>query len=107
MIQAGRLRKRITLQTATESRGSDGAAILTWVDTKTIYAEVIPYSASESEEGEKVYHDVTHLITIRYYSALTTSKQRFKWGTRILNITSIVNVKEMGVFMEVGCIEEK
>ncbi len=84
-MRAGKLNQRITLQTNTPTRGSDGASLDSWADTVTVWAEKSHQSSREFFAAHKVNSETTDLFIIRYRSSITT-KNRVKYGARFYNI---------------------
>lgn len=103
-MQAGQLRHRVTLQSASQSTDSYGQVTLTWSDTATVWASVQPLQGREAERAKQIHKDVTHNVTIRYRSGVSTA-QRFKLGSRYLNILSVLNTDERNVELVCLCME--
>ena len=104
MIQIGKMKKRVGIQTKQTVRDAAGGAIHTWITDDTVWAHISPASGRELYAGEQVQAEVTHKITIRYYSALTTGK-RFLYGSRIFDINFIKNIEELDRYQECLCKE--
>lgn len=104
MIQAGKLRHRITLQTATETN-VDGNPVKSWSSVGTFWAFVQPISGSESTTSSKqVQADTTHNVTMRCVAAIN-SGDRFLFGSRVLQIVSVVNEDELNSVLKIICKE--
>lgn len=104
LAKPGRMRKRIEVQTATETIDSHGGGVPSWSTTTTRWAEVRPLSAREVLQARQANLMVTHEIRIRSYADLS-SHQRFKLGSRVFNIGSILNSEERGVVNVCLCTE--
>ena len=89
-MQAGALRHRVELQTATEGRSSSGAVTRTWATTATVYAEIRDLAGREYFDAATVQSEVTTKIRIRYRSGLTPG-MRVVWGSHIYDIESVVD----------------
>ena len=100
----GRRQKRVGIQTKQTVRTDMGSFSHTWVTDKTVWAHIAPASGKELYAGEQVQAEVTHKITIRFYSGLTT-KNRLLYGTRIFDINFIKNIDERDCYMEMLCKE--
>jgi SPP1 family predicted phage head-tail adaptor len=85
MRRAGLINQRITIQTNTPTRGTDGASLDSWADTATVWAQKVNQGSREFEAAHKVNSETTDLFIIRYRSGITT-KNRVKYGTRLYNI---------------------
>ena len=89
MIDPGKLRERVTVQQASETRNSLGETVLSWADLTTTWASVEGVSAREALALGQQELVITHKVRMRYLSLLT-SKMRFRWRSRILNIVSLL-----------------
>lgn len=92
MIDPGKLRERVTVQQATQTRNSLGEAVLSWADWQTVWASVEGVSAREALEAGKQEVTITHRVRMRYLTGLTQN-MRLSWRDRTLNI---VNLLEYG-----------
>ena len=93
-MQAGAMRHRVVVQSASESRAADGGVTLTWSDVSTRWAQIEPASGKEFFVNQQVAAEVTHKITLRNYDTLTT-QHRLKFGTRYFNILSVLRPDEI------------
>lgn len=89
MIDPGRLRERVTVQQATESRNSLGETVLSWADLTTVWGSVEGVSAREALAMGQQDITVTHRVRMRYLSPLT-QKMRLRWRSRTLEIVSLL-----------------
>ena len=103
-IRAGELRKRVEVQIPFETKDSFGAVTSAWATDSKRWAEVIPATAKEADIADQVTGRVTHKITMRHYPGLSP-RHRIKFGTRLFNISGIVNVDEVGVMTIVDAVE--
>jgi SPP1 family predicted phage head-tail adaptor len=103
-MNSGSLRKRVTLQAETPSTDSAGGYALVWTDVMTVWAEIIPAS------GQKIFTDghleghVTHRVTMRYQSGITTD-MRLTCNGRVFNIRSVLNSGESNRWLELLVVE--
>ncbi len=91
---AGRYRHRLEVQSLGETRADDGGIIRGWTTDTTRWAEIKPLQGRELFEQQQVDSRLTHRIEMRYVAGLT-SDQRLVEGSRIFNIHSVTNVKEI------------
>ena len=89
MIDPGRLRERVTVQQASESRNAMGETVLSWADLTTVWASVEGVSAREALALGQQEVVITHKVRLRYLSLLT-ARMRFRWRNRVLNIISLL-----------------
>ena len=75
-MQAGLLRKRITLQQRNPSvEPVYGQQLLTWLDMATLWADIEAISGSQLARSQSIYTETTHHITVRFQSLLANVKQ--------------------------------
>jgi SPP1 family predicted phage head-tail adaptor len=95
MLAAGRLRERITIRRATETRNNRGGYTTSWADFVTIAAEVIGLDGRESLMDQVLQGISTYRVTIRWRADLLDSDQMRSTGScfggRDVNIRSIVD----------------
>ena len=92
-MEAGKLRHRVELQTATEGRSTSGAVTRTWsppASTVTVHAEIRDLAGREYFDAATVQSEVTTKIRIRYRSGIIP-KMRAVWGSHIYDIESVVD----------------
>lgn len=104
-LQAGKLRRRLEIQSATDSVDGLGGNERLWKTDNTRWGSVRQLTA-----GERVAHDQQEAksvvqITLRHYEGLTTAN-RIKWGSRIFNIRSVNQEWEMDHVTSVIAVEE-
>ena len=103
-MQAGLLRKRLTLQQRSKSQDSYGQPLLTWSDVATVWGEIVPLSGSESVSADSLQASTSHQITIRYRSGVNTAL-RIKYGVRLFDIQNVLNQDERNKTLTLLCIE--
>lgn len=89
MIDAGRLRERVTVQQASATRNSLGESVLSWADWQTVWASVEGVSAREALAAGQQDVTLTHKVQLRYLPGLTQN-MRFAWRNRTLEIVSLL-----------------
>jgi SPP1 family predicted phage head-tail adaptor len=105
-VRIGRLRHRIAIERVTETRDTDGSVIETWSTYATVQASIDPISGREYFAAQSVQADVTHRIVIRYLSGIVP-KMRVKYGSRIFDILSVINVSERNGELQLMCRESQ
>ncbi len=97
-MQAGQLRKRITLQQRSSAVDSFGQQSTTWVDVFTAWASIEALSARELLAAQALQNEVSHRITLRYRAELASpvavSAYRAVYGGRVFSITGAINLDE-------------
>ena len=103
-MNAGGMRNRVQLQSKTVTRDTFGAETITWTEEAVLWAKVEPITAREYFSSMQMQSQVTHKITIRYYAGLRTD-WRVKWGSRLFDIQSALNLEERNREMTLLCTE--
>ncbi len=103
-MQAGKLRHRVAIQTFTETQDTYGEPIRTWSTALTVHASIKPLRGQELLAAQEIAAETTHESRMRYNSTLT-SLARLKFGSRIFDITGVVNWLERNVLLIVSCKE--
>ncbi len=102
---AGGRRHRVTLQERATGVDADGLPNGDWGAVASVWAEVSPLRDRELFNAQQVQPRTTHKITLDYRPGVTHA-MRFLFGTRILNIGSIINPMEANRTLEI-LAEEK
>jgi SPP1 family predicted phage head-tail adaptor len=89
MIDPGKLRERVTVQQAAETRNSLGESVQSWSTFATVWASVEGVSAREALAAGQQDTTITHKVRLRYLPGLT-QQMRFAWRSRTLNIVSLL-----------------
>jgi SPP1 family predicted phage head-tail adaptor len=103
-MQAGKLRHRVTIQQATETRNTLGEAIKTWSTVATVYASVEPIRGREFFAAEQVQSEISHRVRMRYRSGLAP-RMRLLYGSRMLQIEAVIDVEERHRETQLMCRE--
>jgi SPP1 family predicted phage head-tail adaptor len=89
MIDAGKLRERVTVQQASESRNALGETVLSWATFAERSASVEGVSSRELLQYGQQQIEVSHRVRMRWLSGLTQS-MRIVWRGRTLEIVSLL-----------------
>jgi len=89
MIDAGKLRERVTVQVASGTTNTLGETVLAWSDSSAVWASVEGVSAREALMAGQQETTVTHKVRLRYLPGLT-QQMRFSWRSRTLEIVSLL-----------------
>ncbi len=74
--RAGRLRKRLDIQSFSVTQSTFGEDVEAWSTDDTVHADVVPAGGGEGYSNDQVTPDVTHKVRIRYRAG-TTPERRF------------------------------
>jgi SPP1 family predicted phage head-tail adaptor len=89
MIDAGKLRERVTVQIASGATNTLGETVLSWSNSTAVWASVEGVTARESLGLGQQEISVTHRVKMRYLPGLTQN-MRFAWRNRTLEIVSLL-----------------
>jgi SPP1 family predicted phage head-tail adaptor len=89
MIDAGKLRDRITVQVASGSTNALGETVLAWSNSSAVWASVEGVSAREALAAGQQEVSITHKVRLRFLPGLT-QQMRFSWRSRTLEIVSLL-----------------
>ena len=105
MSAIGKLRHRLTLETASDTPDGAGGVERAWTSLGEIWAAVEPVSASDAVVADKRVGSLTHRIVVRHREL--TLDHRFKLGLRIFSIRALRDREEDGRFLECLVAEER
>ena len=89
MIDAGKLRERVTVQIASGSTNTLGETVLAWTNSTSVWASVEGVSAREALTAGQQETSISHRVRLRYLPGLT-QQMRFAWRGRTLEIVSLL-----------------
>lgn len=101
---AGEMRHRITIQQRSLASDGIGGSTETWSTLATVWSKIEPMSAGQVAWASSLEHRVTHKITIRYRSDLT-SDMRIQYGGRIFHVKGYRNLEERNLWTEINAEE--
>ena len=87
-LPVGELRARLILEGPVETPDRAGGVARSWSMIATLWGDVTTLSAQQRLEAEQIGQTVTHRLTIRWRTGLTT-KQRLRRGTQIFLIRGV------------------
>ena len=104
-MYAGKLRHRVIVERFTESQdATTGEPAETWSPAGAVWALVEPLAGQELFEAKRIQPEVTHRVTIRYGSDVTT-RDRLVWDGRTFGILSALNIEERRREVQLSCKE--
>jgi SPP1 family predicted phage head-tail adaptor len=93
MSTTGSMRKRVTIQQETPTADGAGGYALAWTNVMTVWAEIEPITGQKVFVSEHLEGHVTHHVTMRYQSGITTD-MRLNYNNRLFNIRAVLNTDE-------------
>jgi len=103
-MKAGALRHRVTIQRLVTTRDSFGAALETRTDIATVWASVEPIGGRELWQMQQVTAEVSTRVRMRYRSDVVPT-MRLCFGSRILEVTNVIDTEERHRELELLCRE--
>lgn len=98
------MNRRVEIQSLTRTSDSQGGFTEEWNSILAAWAKIEPVKAYEKFQAMQMQVPITHKITMRYNSSITSDK-RILYGTRIFNIKEIINVDEANSFLKITASE--
>lgn len=89
MIDAGKMRERVTVQIASGTTNALGETVLAWSNSTAVWASVEGVSARESLAAGQQETTISHRVRLRYLPGLSAN-MRFSWRSRTLEIVSLL-----------------
>ena len=100
----GKMRYRVKVERATNTRDAGGGLSQDFNPVTTIYANIKPKNANSVYRQGMLQEKVTHEITIRYMKNIDTNS-KITFGTRSFAVNGIINVDERDRFLTLLCEE--
>lgn len=92
-MRVGRMRHRLEIQRATETRDAAGGVVQTWSTLDTRWASIEALTGREYFMAKQVQSDATHRIRLRYYEGLRPSDRLYHNVQGLtFNIVSLLDV---------------
>jgi SPP1 family predicted phage head-tail adaptor len=90
-IRAGKLTKRLVIQTKTTNETKNGSFKENWTELDTVWARISRINQTENILGKSVNNIAIAIILIRYRSDIDTNCRGY-WNNSYYNFTEIINV---------------
>lgn len=100
----GAMRKRLVLQSRSESVDGGGGVAVSWSDIASVWAQVTPVSGAETVQAMHLTGTRRHRVRLRYRDDVD-SERRFVFKGRVLNIRSVRDIDERGRWLDCVCDE--
>jgi SPP1 family predicted phage head-tail adaptor len=108
-LDFGKWKHRISVQSRSSALDAFGQQTSAWSTVATVWADIVPSSGLEKQRAGMVGASLTHSVAVRYtplfLPAITAAAYRILYGTRVLNITAVMDVGEEHVFILFDCVE--
>jgi SPP1 family predicted phage head-tail adaptor len=103
-LKSGQLDRRVKLQTKGVTQDSYGGAVVTWSDTATVWAAVEPLQGREFFGAQQIDSEITIRVRIRYRAGVVPA-MRVLYGSRVLDIRSVIDPKDRHEELQLMCSE--
>ena len=100
----GRLRHRLTLESASRTPDGGGGASETWATVAEVWAEIAPTSGTEAVDADALTGRISHEIVFRYRSGVAPV-MRLRGGSRLFDIAAVIDVDERRRWLKCLCTE--
>ena len=101
----GRLRHRLTLESASRTPDGGGGAVETWTTVAQVWGRIQPTGGTEIANADGLGGRITHEITLRYRSGVTPA-MRLISGSRRFEITAVIDIDERHRWLKCLCVEQ-
>lgn len=91
-MEAGKLDRRITLETSTATRGKSGQQKSEWGTLAIVWANVRYQTPKEVFQADQLSALQTAIFTIRYRTGITAAKNRVVYEGLAYNITGVSEI---------------
>ena len=105
MVDYGKLKHRVTLQSVSRVVAEGGRKETTWPTIATVWARVEPSALGPITRGERLEFPVSHKVTVPY-SASYRATRRIVFGNRVFLVNAQVNPGEENRVLVFNCEEE-
>jgi SPP1 family predicted phage head-tail adaptor len=102
---AARMKFRVEIQSLSQATDNQGGFTDSWTTDATVWAEIEPLKGWERFQAQQTQTPLTHKVTMRYRSGVTTAK-RLLYGSRVFEIKEVINVNEDSAFLVLRCLEQ-
>lgn len=103
-VTIGDMRHRLQLEAPLTSADGGGGVTRTWSLVAEVWAALKPLSGDEVSEADGVSGRVSHEVWIRYRTGVLP-EMRFRLGTRVFEIRSVIDTGERHRFLR--CLAEE
>lgn len=101
-VRIGEMNRRVSIETYTTSRDTDGAEIRTPSTLCTVWAKVEPLSGTERIAGQQITSETTHTFTVRYRPALT-ARMRVTYAGKQYEILAVLHDEARHITTALEC----
>lgn len=104
MSVAGKLNRKVTIQTPSTTQDDYGQPTQLWTDVLTTWAAIRAATSKEVYAASSFVSQVSHIVTIRWRPGIQ-AKQRIIYRDRIFEIQALSDPDERRISLNLLCIE--
>lgn len=98
------MNKRVAIQAVTFTEDGQGGFTEEWATVLTVWASIETLKAYEKFQAMQMQSPVTHKLTMRYNSTIT-SAHRLIYDIYIYEIKEIININEDNTFLTIQTVQ--
>ena len=98
------MNKRIALEGQIETVGEGGRKTFSYPAISSVWAAIEPMARPAQIVGDQLDMVVSHRITIPYHASYLEVRQ-VRFGARVFDVKSLINVSELNECIELHCQE--
>jgi SPP1 family predicted phage head-tail adaptor len=99
-----KLKNRITFLKPTNTQNATGENVSSFEEYMTVWSSVVPVTGKEYIESQKLRSETTYKIATRYIAGITTD-MKIKYGDKIFEIVSVLNLNERNIELQIVAFE--
>lgn len=100
----GRLRHRLSLETAIRTPDGGGGAVETWTTVAQVWGQIRPTGGSEGFDADAVTSRISHEVMLRYRAGVVPA-MRLASGNRRFDIMAVIDIDERRRWLKCLCVE--
>jgi SPP1 family predicted phage head-tail adaptor len=103
-MNPGELRHMVAIQSKPSTPNANGQIDDTWTTILTAHAKIEPAGQPAQIVAGAELPNVTHIVTMRFRSNITT-RNRLVYAGRVFDIESVIDIEERHFWLQLGCSE--
>jgi SPP1 family predicted phage head-tail adaptor len=106
MMRTGALRHRVILESASKTPDGGGGSLVVWEEVESLWVAIRPLAGRELQTAGQFSSRLSHEIILRYGTPVLP-EMRFRKGSRIFEIMSVMDVDEKNRWLRALCEERE
>jgi SPP1 family predicted phage head-tail adaptor len=104
-VEAGKLRRKVTIKEKTRTPDDYGGNTVTWTDVCTVWADVEPLSGTQLFTAMQNASEISYKLRIRYRNDIQPFMKAVLPDGRELEIVDVIDVEFAHRVLELDCKE--